>query len=173
MAPAVMQMIAKRYYCSSYSYYGDDCTYSAWNDWGRWVALAVIVVAVLVFAFLVSCINTRRRRRRGLAPMYGTGWMPGNKNPPQGNQQYGGYYGAPAPPYTPAPMPNQQTGTTFQSGDGYYGANNNAYGANGNGNGNGFEMQPPQNAYQPQRGGEPVYEAPLGPPPTKGGAIIR
>jgi hypothetical protein len=108
--------------------------------------------------------------------MYGTGWMPGHKAPVgqqygTHNQQYGGYYanqpyngGAPAPPYSPAPpVANQQTGTTFQSGNGYYG--NNQPG--------GFEMQPPANAYNPQRGGQPVYEAPLGPPPTKGNAIIQ
>jgi hypothetical protein len=40
--------------CYNYNYdsYG-DC-YSTWNDWGRWVALAVIVVAVLLIAFLFS-----------------------------------------------------------------------------------------------------------------------
>jgi hypothetical protein len=104
--------------------------------------------------------------------MYGTGWIPGPKTPAGQqygghNQQYGGYYanqsyngGAPAPPYSPAPaVHNQQTGTTFQNNDGYY----------GNGQpGGGFEMQPPQNAYNPQRGGEPVYEAPQGSPPAKG-----
>ncbi|KAH8647564.1 chitin synthesis regulation, resistance to congo red-domain-containing protein [Tricladium varicosporioides] len=155
-------LLAKRVYCD---YYG--CYTSTWNDWGRWVALTVIVVAVLLIAFLFSCYNTRRRRRQGLAPMYGTGWIPAGK-PPVGQQQYGGYYanqpyhgGQPAPPYAP-PMPQQQTGTTFNSNDGYYGGHNN------------IELQQPSSAYQPARGGDPVYEAPLGPPPArKGDAIIR
>jgi hypothetical protein len=101
--------------------------------------------------------------------MYGTGWMGGNwsHKPPVG-QQYGnngGYYpnqpynGGAAPPYEP-PIPNQATGTTFNSNDGYYGHN-------------AYELQQPQNSYQPQRGGDPVYDAPQGPPPKKGDGIIR
>jgi hypothetical protein len=30
--------------------------YSTWDDWGRWVALAVIVVVVLLFAFAFSYV---------------------------------------------------------------------------------------------------------------------
>ncbi len=105
--------------------------------------------------------------------MYGTGWMAGK--PPTG-QHYGnnngGYYSndpyhggaAPPPPY----MGNQATGTTFQSNDGYYGH----HGYNNQQHG-GIELQQPQSSYQPQRGGDPVYEAPLGPPPGKGDGIIR
>jgi hypothetical protein len=99
--------------------------------------------------------------------MYGTGWMGGNwGNKPPGGQQYGGYYpnqpynGGAAPPYEP-PIPNQTTGETFNSNDGYYGRNN------------AYELQQPQNSYQPQRGGDPVYDAPQGPPPKKGDGIIR
>lgn len=165
----VLNRIGKRYVCSyGYDVYG-DC-YSRWNTWGRWVALAVVVVAFILLAFLFSRYNSRRRRRRGMAPMYGTGWMGGNwgHKPPFG-QQYGnngGYYpnqpynGGAAPPYEP-PVPNQATGTTFNSNDGYYGHNN------------AYELQPPQSSYQPQRGGDPVYDAPQGPPPTKGDGIIR
>lgn len=103
-----------------------------------------------------------------MAPMYGTGWMAGNK---YNNQNNGGYYGgnqgytAPAPAYTPQ-VENQATGTTFNSNEGYYGHNH-------GGNQGGFELQQPQSAYQPQRGGDPVYEAPQGPPPGKGDGIIR
>lgn len=175
------------YSCSyGYDVYG-NC-YSRWNTWGRWVALAVVVVAFILLAFLFSyvppsysfslpltpinrCYNSRRRRRRGMAPMYGTGWMGGNwGNKPPVGQQYGnnaGYYpnqpynGGAAPPYEP-PVPNQATGTTFNSNDGYYGHNNNAY-----------ELQQPQSSYQPQRGGDPVYDAPSGPPPKKGDGVIR
>lgn len=158
------------YYNRTYS-----CYRSRWDSWGRWVALVVIIVAVLILAFIFSCINARRRRRRGMAPMYGTGWIPAGV-PKNNYQNNGGYYnnqpynGAPAPPYSGpsngAPIPNQQTGTTFNSNDGYYGQNNGGYGQ-------GVEMQPPQNAYHGQRGGEPVYEAPLGAPPTKGDGIVR
>lgn len=101
--------------------------------------------------------------------MYGTGWMA--SKPPQG-QYTGGYYqnqpynGGAAPPYSP-PMENQQTGNTFNSNEGYYG-NHHPYGQQ-----EGFELQPPSNAYQPQRGGDPVYDAPMGPPPGKGDHIIR
>jgi hypothetical protein len=175
-------------YSCSYGYDVNGDCYSRWNTWGRWVALAVVVVAFILLAFLFSyvplfpspCVppltpinrryNSRRRRRRGMAPMYGTGWMGGNwgHKPPFG-QQYGnngGYYpnqpynGGAAPPYEP-PVPNQATGTTFNSNDGYYGHNN------------AYELQPPQSSYQPQRGGDPVYDAPQGPPPTKGDGIIR
>jgi len=116
---------------------------------------------------LPRCYNNRRRRRMGAQPMYGTGWIPGSK-PPQYGQHNQNYYpnqpyngGAPAPPYSAPPVGNQNTGTTFNPNDGYYGGHNN------------IEMQPPQSTYQPQRGGDPVYEAPMGPPPGKGDGIIR
>ena len=105
--------------------------------------------------------------------MYGTGWMPGPKyNYGQNgqhsyypNQPYNG--GAPAPPYSP-PINNQATGNTFNSNDGYYGGHH-GYG----GQQNGIELQQPSSAYQPQRGGDPVYDAPVGPPPGKGDYVIR
>jgi len=182
MAPSDLRSAAveKRYSCGDGYYYSYNCGNSRWDTWGRWVALAVIVVVVLLLAFLFSCYNTRRRRRRGMAPMYGTGWMAGK--PPQG-QYYGntnpnvggggGYYnsnqpyngGQAAPPYSP-PIPNQQTGNTFNSNEGYYG---NHHGG-GYGGGGGIELQQPQSAYNPQRGGDPVYEAPLS---GKGDHIIR
>ena len=108
----------------------------------------------------------------GQQPMYGTGWLGGNKF----RQNNGNYYhnrpynGAPAPPYTPA-VGNQQTGNTFNSNDGYYGVQGYNYGYNEQQNG--VELQSPQSAYVPQRGGDPVYEAPQGPPPKKGDGIIR
>jgi len=150
-------------YCDIYG------CYSTWDNWGRWVALVVVILSVLIIAFAFSCLNSRRRRRRGMAPMYGTGWMAG-KYPP-GPQYYNGYgqnqyyghqtpYGQPAPPYSPQ-VENQTTGNTFNSNEGYYGHH-----------GGDYELQQPQSAYQPQRGGDPVYDAPQG-PPKKGGGIIR
>jgi len=164
MAPAqdVEGFLTKRqnqnYYCG---YYG---CYSGWNSWGRWVALVVIVLAMVLLAFLFSCYSNRRLRRRGIAPMYGTGWIPyGGAKPP--GQQNPGYYhndpynGGAAPPYE-APIAGQQTGNTFNSNEGYYGHNQ-------------YELQQPQSSYHPQRGGDPVYASPDGPPPRKGDGIIR
>lgn len=95
-----------------------------------------------------------------MAPMYGTGWMgtPGY-NP---NQQYNGA----APPYQPNPgyqpspgYQQQQTGT--YGNEGYYAP----YGQGG------VELQQPPHVYA--RAGDPVYDAPQGPPPTKGDGVIR
>lgn len=111
------------------------------------------------------CFNARRRRRQGLPPRYGTGWTTakwGNQQSYYNNQPYNG--GAPAPPYSPPAQNYQYTGHTFNSNDGYYGQQS------------GVELQPPKNTYAGQPGGEPVYEAPQGPPPGKGGygdGIIR
>ncbi|KAJ8064145.1 hypothetical protein OCU04_006499 [Sclerotinia nivalis] len=112
------------------------------------------------------CLNSRRRRRQGIQPMYGTGWMA--KPPPYGHYNYG----PPPPIYTQnGPIPPQQTGNTFNSNDGYYGH----HGQHGqHGQQDGIELQQPPNAYT--RGGEDVYEAPMGPPPGKtaeGDGIIR
>jgi len=153
----------------SCDYYG-NC-YSTWNSWGRWVALVIVIAALVLLAFSLSCINSRRRRRQGIQPMYGTGWMA--KPPPYGhynyppNNQPGTYNYAPAPPmYTQnGPMPPQQTGNTFNSNDGYYGHH---------GQQDGIELQQPASAYT--RGGENVYQAPMGPPPGKkleGDGIVR
>ncbi|KAH6650646.1 chitin synthesis regulation, resistance to congo red-domain-containing protein [Chaetomium tenue] len=147
MAPFIAQMaeLAKRRDgCGSGGYrdYDGDCRYySSWYWWGRWVfaGLAVLFI-LLVFACLFR--NSRRRRRQGAQPMYGTGWM------------------APAPPpyYPPPPQYSAQDqappgGYKYGSGDGYYA-----------GNQEGIQLQQPQSAYH--RGTEPEYAPPPGPPPT-------
>jgi len=146
---------------------------STWNNWGRWVLLAVVIVVFLLAFFLCSCFTARRRRRSGQQPFYGTGWAAGK--PPAGhapatyNGGWGGnqqpqqepYYSNPehgqaAPPYSP---PANQT---------YYGGQNQSYYDQN------IELQQPSTSYQPQRGGDPVYEPPTGPPPGKqGDGIIR
>jgi hypothetical protein len=149
------------------------CVRSNWSYWGRWV-LAAIVIAFFLMLFLTwSCISNRRRRRRGLNPRYGTGWMmPGAYNANGQQPQYGnGWFGSnkynnnqpqyqqpPPPQYTPAqgPMQNQPTGQTFNSNEGYYGHHNN----------NDIPLQQPTSSYYP-RGGDNVYEPPPGPPPVK------
>jgi len=174
MAPAqdiTQGALAKRQnnFNNNNTYCGIYGCYSGWNSWGRWVALVVIILAFVFLAFLFSCYSNRRRRRRGIAPMYGTGWIPyggsggwGNKAPLQQNPGYyhnDPYNGGAAPPYEP-PMVGQQTGNTFNSNEGYYGSN-------------AYELQQPQSSYHPGRGGDPVYVAPEGPPPRKGDGIIR
>ncbi|QSZ35663.1 hypothetical protein DSL72_006785 [Monilinia vaccinii-corymbosi] len=138
------------YNCDRYG----NC-YSTWGSWGRWVVLALIIVAFVLLAFGFSCLNSRRRRRQGIQPMYGTGWMA--KPPPYGQhpQPAAAYnYGPPPPMYTQAgPIAPQQTGTTFNSNDGYYAH----HGQQG-----GIELQQPAHAYTR---GDNVYQPPAGPPP--------
>lgn len=166
-----MKHLVARYYnnCNTYDQYGNyyGCN-SNWDRWGRWVALVVIVFVVLLLAFGCSCMNARRRRKRGVSPRYGTGWLGGkygggnNQQTYYNNQQPG--YGQAAPPYEAPNQEYQNTGNTFNSNEGYYGQQS------------GVELQQPQHSYQPQRGGEAVYAPPQGPPPGKGGyndGVIR
>ncbi|KFY77125.1 hypothetical protein V499_03422 [Pseudogymnoascus sp. VKM F-103] len=169
ISPALLDFVLDKRQYYGYGYNND----SNWNRWGRWVALVVIVGFFLVLAFTCSCVNSRRRRRQGLAPRYGTGWLAGKQNGGQQHyqnnyyqgQQSGYNYGggaAPAPPYSP---PQQQYGQQQQ-----YGGNTDYYG----GQQSGIELQQPQSSYNPQIGREQTYEPPTGPPPGKqGDGIIR
>lgn len=75
--------------------------------------------------------------------------------------------GAPPPEYSARPMPNQYTDTAFTPSNGYYG--HGGYG----GQDQGIQLQQPQqpqHSYYPAggpRGGDDVYPAPAGPPPSK------
>ena len=91
----------------------------------------------------------------GQQPQYGNGWFGSNKF----NNQQPQYQQPPPPQYTPAqgPVPNQYTGQTFNSNEGYYGQHN---------NNNDIPLQQPTSSYYP-RGGDNVYEPPQGPPPAK------
>jgi len=165
---------------SGYHLRNGRCYQSNWSYWGRWVLAGIIVAFFLALFLTWSCISNRRRRRRGLNPRYGTGWMMGGANNGQhGQPQYGnGWFGhnknnhnnqqyynqqQQAPPqYTPpaqGPLGNQYTGQTFNSNEGYYGHHN-------NNNGNDVPLQQPGSSYYP-RGGDNVYEPPAGPPPAK------
>ncbi|KAG7292966.1 hypothetical protein NEMBOFW57_003011 [Staphylotrichum longicolle] len=157
MAPLLGQLAElgkRRDGCGSNAYLGSDgrCYYySGWYWWGRWVfaGLAVLFV-LLVFAALFR--NSRRRRKQGMQPMYGTGWM------------------APAPPpyYPPPPQYSAQDqgghpppgGYKYGPTDGYYGGNPGMYG----GNQEGIQLQQPQNTYH--RGTDADYAPPPGPPPN-------
>jgi len=158
MAPTInIETLFKRAYCyDSYGYY-TNCSYSSWNSWGRWVALAAIVLFVVFIALCFSCITSRRRRKRGLTPYYGTGWAANHKYGQTGGDGYGQQqaYNPPAPPYSPPAQHPQYTGQTFNSNGGYYGQQS------------GIELQQPQSAYTGPKGGDPVYAPPPGPPPSK------
>ncbi|EXJ93187.1 hypothetical protein A1O3_01744 [Capronia epimyces CBS 606.96] len=124
---------------------------SSWNSWGRWVALAVILVGAFLLFFLLACISARRRRRAGRRPVYGTSWVgqtPWGHGPATYSQQ-------PNPDMQPPPQYNPTPNT-----GGYYGQNQGYFG----GRQTDVEMQPPANVY---RGGEDVYQPPPGPPPAK------
>lgn len=177
MAP--VEDISKRAWScpSGYSYHHGNCYRTNWYNWGRWVVLAIAIVLFLI-AFL-SCLGiARRRRRRGIQPFYGTGWMApqggkwGTQNqhqmhnynqgyqnyPPGGNFQqpgYGGYPPAPPPPAYAQHQQPQYTGSTFSPNDGYYGTA--ATGGQQTG------VYPPQGVHQ--RGED--YAPPQGPPPGK------
>ena len=103
--------------------------------------------------------------------MYGTGWIPaghkygGGQNGPTNYYPNQPYNGGAAPPYEP-PIGNHNTGNIFNSNDGYYG--NQGYGRQ-----TGIELQQPTISYQPQRGGDTVYDAPQGPPPGKSDYVVR
>lgn len=167
MAPS--DLFARDFPCDPDYYYNSGRCYpkSAWYWWGRWVLAGVILVFFIIVLVILGCISSRRRRKRGLQPMYGTGWMaPGNKFGQQGQQgqQWGGgyQYGAPPaygqpaygqPAYTQPPAQNQYTGTTtYNQNDGYYG-----------GQSNDVPLQQPQHTYQRDQ----VYAPPVGPPPGK------
>ncbi|KAK1460644.1 hypothetical protein CCUS01_08749 [Colletotrichum cuscutae] len=161
----------RQFYCSSGQVYRNGACYErgAWYWWGRWVLAAVVVGIALLILILLGCMNSRRRRKRGVQPFYGTGWMSNNNkhnqqgtyayNQPYNGQQqgYAGYpqqggaYQNPPPAYGPAQQQPQYTGTTFNPNDGYYGGHN-----------EGIHLQQPQNAYQ-----RDSYAAPAGPPPGK------
>jgi hypothetical protein len=107
------------------------------------------------------CITARRRRRRGLQPYRGTGWLGGNHGPVTYNPQ---------PYYNNNQYPNQPgNNTTYGNNGGGAPPTYNASNAGYYGQNSGVEMQPPQNSYQPNtRDGDNVYAPPSSPPPGKG-----
>jgi len=133
---------------------------SGWNNWGRWALLGILIGAAFFFFFIVSCISARRRKR-GVRPLYGTGWASApfghgqaRYNPNYANQQQ--------------VRPQSNVPPTYQSGGYYPQTENQGYFG---GQQTGTELREPENAYS--RGGEPVYQPPVGPPPGKGDGVIR
>ncbi|KAJ2897327.1 uncharacterized protein MKZ38_004790 [Zalerion maritima] len=156
-------MLSKRYYY--YCDAGEDSC-SNWYRWGRWVMAAVVVIFFFALFVIWGCFSSRRRRRRGARPMYGTGWLsqqPPNYPGPPGHGP--GQHQPPPPAYGAPPQQPAYTGTSFSTGQGYYGHHE------------GIQMQPPRQSYQPNGRGDDAHEVsganndyyapPSGPPPGK------
>ncbi|KAM0819455.1 hypothetical protein AB5N19_05271 [Seiridium cardinale] len=146
MAPTdPTNLLGKRYTCDRYGNCGNN-----WYWYGRWIFAAVVIALIILIFFLWACVNSRRRRKRGMQPMYGTGWM-ASHNQHQNNPN--AYNSAPpaygAPPGQSYPMQNQYTGNTFQPQDGYYGQREG--------------VQQPKDAHTHNND----YAPPAGPPPGK------
>ncbi|MCJ1253581.1 hypothetical protein MMC24_001393 [Lignoscripta atroalba] len=164
-----MAVLPRQYY--GYPY--DNRYRSPWNSYGRWATLSAILFGTFLLFLLFACITARRRRRAGLNPYRGTGWL-GNRAPVghapaqyTGNQAQPHYgnnqYDNSQPPVYTSPPNQGYYGNGNQTNQGYFG-----------GQQSGIELQQPQSTYQPQKGGDPVYSPPAGPPPGKGGdGIIR
>ncbi|KAK4444570.1 hypothetical protein QBC34DRAFT_182059 [Podospora aff. communis PSN243] len=74
MAPLIAQVDRREFPCGFRQYYKDGACHpqSDWYLWGRWVFAAVFLAVAVV---LVGFISSHHRRKRGLKPFYGTGWM--------------------------------------------------------------------------------------------------
>ncbi|ROT36878.1 hypothetical protein SODALDRAFT_335093 [Sodiomyces alkalinus F11] len=178
------ELVKRQYYnCPSGYYYSNGrCRErSSWSWWGRWVLTGMIIFA---FILLLCCLGSRRRRKRGRQPMYGTGWMTNNRfgggphQQPQQQPQYGqgynqqqqqgGYhYGQQqqpqygygqgeynAPPAYGQPPPQPQH--TGQT----FTPGEGYYGGH-----DGIQLQQPPQAYS--RGVDGDFSPPPGPPPAK------
>ncbi|ELQ35761.1 hypothetical protein OOU_Y34scaffold00690g3 [Pyricularia oryzae Y34] len=156
-------MLAKRadgcpdgYYRSgNYCYRG-----SGWYWWGRWVLTAVVLIGIIVIIMLIARTSARRRRARGMAPIYGTGWVGPKPAAYQNNQNNPNTYYPPPPQYSANPQQPQYTGTAFNPNDGYYGGQQSGVQPPAN------TYVPPQNNATPAAGGD-NYAPPPGPPPGK------
>ncbi|KAI0392386.1 chitin synthesis regulation, resistance to congo red-domain-containing protein [Xylariaceae sp. FL0594] len=159
MAPLqdrIAGLLQKRYIdCPGNSYwsnrYNRCVNGSAWYWYGRWIFTGVIILLFFLVFFLWARRNSRGRRRRGMAPMYGTGWMAPNSgqqyNNPQGYSN-NGYSQPPPPPYGGAPQQSYPMENRYPPNDGQYGQQ-----ASG--------VEPPKNVYHGD------YAPPAGPPPRK------
>jgi len=149
------KLITRQYYGNNVCYDNNGneyrCNNSGWYNWGRWVALGIIVLGAFLVFFLFSFWSSRRRRRLGRQPLYGTGWSQFGHGPAQYNPNYQQTQQS----FQPPPAYNQG-----QNQGGYYGGNQGYFG----GRQTEVEMQPPQNTYA---GGENVYQPPPTAPPAK------
>jgi len=135
--------------------YGNNCR-TAWNNWGRWVALFAIIFTTFILFFVCALISARRRRRRGLVPIWGTAWVPG-PNPPLTHHKHNQWqydpHASTHQPIDPNPPPVYTPPT-----GGYY------VPPPGSPPGQ-YEMQSPYFSQQQNTGNREQYNPPPGPPP--------
>ncbi|KAL7909281.1 hypothetical protein GGI35DRAFT_376187 [Trichoderma velutinum] len=183
MAPTMVDLFARDDGCGyGYFFDGIGCRRkSGWYFWGRWVLAGIAILFALGLLFCCLCVS-RRNRRRGATPMYGTGWFSGapaaQTSRPSGNNKHNnnGYE-----------MNNYQTGYTqggysqqqppYGEGYGYtspppYGqapVGNQTTGTTFNANDGYMTGQPQYGVQQPQTSYNPDghYQPPAGPPPGK------
>lgn len=170
-----MAIIPRYTNCNTYESDCDDYDgTSPWYNYGRWIVLGAIVIGAFLIFVIFSCITSRRRRRLGHSPYRGTGWAAGATPAGHAPAQY---TGAPPQPYFAS---NNQAPPVYSppvSNQGYYNQGHEQNQGYFGGQQQGVELQQPESAHAPQRGGEPVYDfaPPVGPPPGKkgGDGIIR
>ncbi|KAK5119225.1 hypothetical protein LTR85_007839 [Meristemomyces frigidus] len=144
--------MARSCYIDAYGY--ERCGSSTWNNWARWLVLALIIVGALFIFFLFSCITARRRRRMGYQPYRGTGWSLGRTPPGHAPAQYNNaaHYAPQNENQTSQPYYNNSNNPAPAPAPPPYGAANDYYGRQ-----NDVELQQPSKTYQ----------APNGPPPGR------
>ncbi|TKA71693.1 hypothetical protein B0A49_04397 [Cryomyces minteri] len=156
--------------------YGRRRCNSAWNNWARWLVLALIILAALFIFFVFSCITARRRRKAGMTPWRGTGWAAGRTPPGHGAATYNPdahagtsttqpYWNNNVAANTAPPAYGPPPGNPTYGGEnaGYYGQQQQS----------GIELQQPAGTYQPN-GGYGAYAPPKDPPPGfKNDGVIR
>lgn len=155
---AAIDLLA-RAICPPGTYYSRGGCYrnSGWYYWGRWVLAGVVIFLTILVIFAICCVRSRRQRKHGRRPMYGTGWMaPGKFAGQHPQQQQWGGGGAP-----PAPPPPPYGGYGQQPQQGGYNNAGSPYGQQREYYSQADGVQQPQNTYQP------VYSPPTGPPPGK------
>lgn len=145
------ELYSRDYYsCPAGYYYSRGRCYqrTGWYYWGRWVVAGIIIALTIFLCAIIACVNSRRRRKQGLRPMYGTGWMapPGKYGGAPPNQPWAPGYGSPAPPPPPYGQQPQYGASPYgpPPQNGYFGQTEG--------------VQQPPNAYQ-------GYAPPPGPPP--------
>ncbi|RYP65842.1 hypothetical protein DL770_008919 [Monosporascus sp. CRB-9-2] len=135
--------------CPDGAIYSRGRCYTRWSYYGRWILLGIFILFCILVFFILACINARRRRKRGLRPMYGMGWVGGNTGNAQHNNAHAyNNYHQPPPAYGAPQGPSYPMHSQHPS-NGYYGQQDG--------------VQQPKNAYAPA--GANDYAPPPGPPP--------
>lgn len=150
-----------------YDCYGWSCSgNSGWNNWGRWILLALII-GVFLISFLLVCTTNKRRLNRGQQPITGTSWIV----PPSYNQSEQQYQSQAAPPYNPNAN-SDPTAAGYYDQSGNFVNTHNTGGGYSNGHDAGYSRH---DDYAPPAGPPPghnsniemdQYQPPSHPPPA-------